>query len=506
MRAWRQWLPTPRPPISDPALANRIATFEGDLKALGERVGVLGRRNDEIASIAGEARSRADAATAAVAELKKAQTPAAPVVERKEIEALNTRIAALERAAKAMEAQLAGRSGGDGADRSLRLVVVASTLNAAVERGAPFVAELAAAKAAAPDPKLLAALEPFASSGVPTTAALTRELTALMPAVAKAVGTSPRDGGILDRLKASAEKVVSIRPIDETPGDEPAAIVRRIEIRAEQGNLNGAMAEMAKLPEGARALTKEWVAQRAGAQRRGRGQPAVRRRCAGVDRQAITSSDEASMIRVVFYLLIVGLLAAAFVWLADRPGDVVITWQGQRIETVVMYLVLAVLVVAVLLNDAVVDLPRDPALARDAALPSAHAARHARLSRGVAGPDRGRLRRRALRAPIRRRGGADRAQRAADAAAHRAGSQLSGDRDAAARTFNAMAARDDTRLLGLHGLYIEAQRRNDTAAAKVYAEEAAGARARRPGRGSRCSTRAAPPATGSARWSGSTAT
>ena len=62
---------TPKAPIADPALANRIATLEGDLKALGERVGVLGRRNDEIASIAGEARTRADAAAAAVAELKK---------------------------------------------------------------------------------------------------------------------------------------------------------------------------------------------------------------------------------------------------------------------------------------------------------------------------------------------------------------------------------------------------------------------------------------------------
>ena len=74
-----------------------------------------------------------------------------------EIEALTNRIAALERAAKAMEAQLAGRAG-DGADRSLRLVVVASTLNAAVERGTPFAAELGAAKAIAPDPKLLAAI------------------------------------------------------------------------------------------------------------------------------------------------------------------------------------------------------------------------------------------------------------------------------------------------------------------------------------------------------------
>ena len=190
---------TPRPPIADPALANRIATLEGDLKALGERVGVLGRRNDEIASIAGEARSRADAAAAAVAELKKAQTPRrAGGRSARRSKRSTSRIAALERAAKAMEAQLAGRSGGDGADRSLRLVVVASTLNAAVERGAPFAAELAAAKAAAPDPKLLAALEPFAATGVPSAATLARELAALMPALAKAVGTSPRDGGILD--------------------------------------------------------------------------------------------------------------------------------------------------------------------------------------------------------------------------------------------------------------------------------------------------------------------
>ena len=36
-----------------------------------------------------------------------------------------------------------------------------------------------------------------------------------------------------------------------------------------------------------------------------------------------------------------------------------------------------------------------------------------------------------------------------------------------------MAERDDTKLLGLRGLYVEAQRRNDTVAARAYAEEAA---------------------------------
>ena len=49
----------------------------------------------------------------------------------------------------------------------------------------------------------------------------------------------------------------------------------------------------------------------------------------------------------------------------------------------------------------------------------------------------------------------------------------SGDRDGAARTFQQMAGRDDTKLLGLHGLFIEARRRDDPAAALLYAEEAA---------------------------------
>ena len=53
--------------------------------------------------------------------------------------------------------------------------------------------------------------------------------------------------------------------------------------------------------------------------------------------------------------------------------------------------------------------------------------------------------------------------------------QLSGDRAAAEHAFRAMAERDDTKLLGLRGLYIEAQRRKDVVAARAYAEEAANA-------------------------------
>src|SRR6185437_11808400 len=49
--------------------------------------------------------------------------------------------------------------------------------------------------------------------------------------------------------------------------------------------------------------------------------------------------------------------------------------------------------------------------------------------------------------------------------------QLAGDRDTAERAFRSMAARADTKALGLHGLFIEAHRRNDAAGARAYAEE-----------------------------------
>src|SRR5262249_19341717 len=51
--------------------------------------------------------------------------------------------------------------------------------------------------------------------------------------------------------------------------------------------------------------------------------------------------------------------------------------------------------------------------------------------------------------------------------------QAAGDRAGAERAFLAMAERSDTKVLGLRGLYVEAQRRNDGEAAHHYAEAAA---------------------------------
>jgi HemY protein len=42
------------------------------------------------------------------------------------------------------------------------------------------------------------------------------------------------------------------------------------------------------------------------------------------------------MIRILFFVLLVFALAAGFAWLADRPGDLVITWQNMRYEVTLL--------------------------------------------------------------------------------------------------------------------------------------------------------------------------
>jgi len=211
-------------------------------------MGALGRRNDEALAAAREARVRADAGAAEISELT--QKPPASV-DRSDFEALANRVAAVERSEKAAE------SAAKSADRAVRLALAATALNAAVERGDAFAAELAAAKALGADPKLLAALEPFARAGVPAAAVLARQFSALAPAL-QAAGAPPPEG-VLGRLQMNAEKLVRIRRVDEAPGSDAAAIVARSEAKAARGDLAGAVSELAQLPPNARAPAEAWI-------------------------------------------------------------------------------------------------------------------------------------------------------------------------------------------------------------------------------------------------------
>ena len=235
----------PRPPVADPALAGRVAASERELKSLTDDLAALRRRTDEMAS------ASATAAPPAAAPDNRAEIDAA-------IASLATRVAALERSEKSTAAAVAERPTTQ-ADPAARLAFAAEALNSAVERGAPYAAELRTAKSLAPDAGVLAPLEPFAASGVPRAQVLAQELSALVPALTDAAGAAPTNDTFLGKLQAHAEKLVRIRPLEETPGDDPATVLARIDIKAARNDLPGALAEIEKLPPPARAKATAWA-------------------------------------------------------------------------------------------------------------------------------------------------------------------------------------------------------------------------------------------------------
>jgi HemY protein len=179
------------------------------------------------------------------------------------------------------------------------------------------------------------------------------------------------------------------------------------------------------------------------------------------------------MIRVAVYLIIVGVLAFGAAWLADRPGEVVVTWQGWRLETSVMVLcaaLLAALAVLLLLWSLLRLIWRSPFLLRTVWRNRRGERAYAAISRGliaVGAGDAEAARKSMLEAN--RIAAAEPLALLLSAQA----AQLAGDREAADRAFRTMASRADTKTLGLHGLFVEAQRRDDIVSARAYAEEAA---------------------------------
>ncbi len=251
-------LNAPRPPATDPALAGRVSALEGSSKPLSDSVGALARRADETDAAFRNVRGRIDTTAAALLELQNAARTAS--ADHGEIAKLSDRIAALEKVDRAVADQLAKSAATAGSDRPVRLAVAAAALRLALERGDPFTAELAAVKPLSNDASALSAIEAFAASGVPSAATLGRELLVLLPVMQRAAGLAPREGGILDRLQANAERLVRIRPIEEIRGEDTTAILSRIEVKAANGDITGALAELAKLPPAVRAPALAWIA------------------------------------------------------------------------------------------------------------------------------------------------------------------------------------------------------------------------------------------------------
>ncbi|HEY8268334.1 MAG TPA: heme biosynthesis HemY N-terminal domain-containing protein [Xanthobacteraceae bacterium] len=178
------------------------------------------------------------------------------------------------------------------------------------------------------------------------------------------------------------------------------------------------------------------------------------------------------MTRIVVFLLVVALIGFGAAWIADRPGEVAITWQGWRMETslaVAAVVLSALIAFAILFWSFVRFILRSPDLITFFLRERRRARGWRAISNGLIAIGTGNL-------ALASRSAADAKKFAGDEpltlllAAQAA--QLEGAGERAEAEFKAMLGRPETRLLGLRGLYVEARRRNDPGTARAVAEEA----------------------------------
>lgn len=181
------------------------------------------------------------------------------------------------------------------------------------------------------------------------------------------------------------------------------------------------------------------------------------------------------MIRILFFLALVAVLGFGFAWLADRPGDLLISWQGQQIEMSLMVAVAAVvsIVAAVMILWWIIRVIwTSPHTIRRYFRASRRDRGYQALSTGLIAAGAGDAPT-ALKMTKRTKGFLNADQEPLIHLLEVQTALIEGRNDAARKMFEDLAEDPETRLLGLRGLYLEARRQGADEAARHYADVAA---------------------------------
>lgn len=180
------------------------------------------------------------------------------------------------------------------------------------------------------------------------------------------------------------------------------------------------------------------------------------------------------MIRVILFLVIVAALGLGFGWLADRPGDLVFTFAGERHNISLMTaasMVVAAIACAMLLWWIVKNLVRSPYILQRHFRARKRDRGYQSLSTGLIAAGAGdaeAARRMSKQASKLLSVDQEPLIRLLDAQT----ALLEGRKEDLRRYFEEMIADPETKLLGLRGLYLEASREGVQEAAYQYAQEA----------------------------------
>jgi hypothetical protein len=142
---------------------------------------------------------------------------------------------------------------------STAIIVAASALKAAIDRGSSFTTEIETYASLKPDAEEIAQLRDLAATGVPTEAQLAAEADAAANAMIAATRTTDPNAGITDRLWSSAMGLVQVRPVGMVEGEGVPEIVARLDSAVQAGDLERAIKEFDSLPAAAKTAGEPFM-------------------------------------------------------------------------------------------------------------------------------------------------------------------------------------------------------------------------------------------------------
>lgn len=219
------------------ALSQKVEQVEASVNALGEAPQTqpvdLAPINEKLAALEQQVRAAGEAA-----------------------EGQQNRLAALDQSL----ATVSGKVEEQADQPKIALAIAASALKSALERGAPFSAELETFAAISPDAPQLDALRALAEKGVATRSEIAAQVGAAADAMVAADGPVDENAGFVQRLMSSAESLVKVRPIGAVEGAGVPETVARLEAAVNQNDYAKALAEYETLPEPVKAAGAEFAA------------------------------------------------------------------------------------------------------------------------------------------------------------------------------------------------------------------------------------------------------
>lgn len=248
-----------------PQLRNATAAVQTELGAASDRIGALEQRLADLPVAAQQQGSDADLAalSARLDDIEAADRSGqqAGAVENGEaLAALEDSLASLrgetettlERlaAAEARIASLTETTSAASSERTTtyRLPLIFSALESAFANGRGFEAELAALRETQPDLAVPAAIAAAASTGLPRPADIVQRLNAVLPDIL-AGQPAGADASWQDTGVNWFRNIIAMRPAGAVEGDDPGAVVARLETAVAGHDFTAAARELAALPE-----------------------------------------------------------------------------------------------------------------------------------------------------------------------------------------------------------------------------------------------------------------